>query len=49
MASPAAAPVMNNEALDLGSAALGPILKRAIPALMGVIVVVGVIWWIVAR
>lgn len=49
MASPAAAPVMNNQALDLGSAALGPILKRAIPALMGVIVVVGVIWWIVAR
>jgi carbon monoxide dehydrogenase subunit G len=45
----AAPPVMNNDALDLGSAAMGPILKRAIPALIGVIVVVGVIWWIVAR
>ena len=47
--TPTAPPVMNNEALDLGSAAMGPILKRAIPALIGVIVVVGVIWWIVAR
>lgn len=44
-----APPVMNNEALNLGSAAAGPILKRVIPALIGVIVVVGVIWWIVAR
>ena len=47
--TPTAPPMMNNEALDLGSAAMGPILKRAIPALIGVIVVVGVIWWIVAR
>ena len=47
--APAAAPVMNNEALNLGSAAAGPILKRVIPAVIGVIVVVGVIWWIVAR
>ena len=42
VASPAAAPpVMNNEALNLGSAAAGPILKRVIPIAVGVVVVVG--------
>lgn len=50
VASPAAAPpVMNNEALNLGSAAAGPILKRVIPIAVGVVVVVGVIWWIASR
>jgi carbon monoxide dehydrogenase subunit G len=44
-----APPVMNNEALNLGSAAAGPILKRVIPVVIGVVVVVGIIWWIVAR
>jgi hypothetical protein len=49
-AAPAAAPpVMNNEALNLGSAAAGPILKRVIPIAVGVVVVVGVIWWIASR
>jgi carbon monoxide dehydrogenase subunit G len=47
--APAPAPVLNNEALDLGSAAMGPVLKRAVPV---VVVVVGVgvlIWWLATR
>lgn len=43
------APVMNNEALDLGSVAMGPILKRAIPTVVVIVAVVGVIWYLVAR
>lgn len=42
-------PVMNNDALDLGSAALGPVLRRAAPVVVGVIVVGVVIWWIARR
>ena len=48
-AAPAPAPVLNNEALDLGNAALGPVLKRAIPAVIVVVVVVAVIIWAVNR
>ncbi len=44
----APAPVLNNEALDLGSAAMVPVLKRVVPVVIGVVVVVGVIWWIAA-
>ena len=47
-AAPPAPPVMNNEALDLGSAAMVPVLKRVVPVAIGVVVVVGVIWWIAA-
>lgn len=48
--APAPAPVMNNEALDLGNAAMVPVLKRAIPAIVIVAVVAGVIiWWAVSR
>jgi uncharacterized protein len=46
---PAPAPVMNNEALDLGNAALVPVLKRVIPVVIGVIVVGGIIWWLASR
>jgi carbon monoxide dehydrogenase subunit G len=46
---PVAAPVMNNEALDLGNAALVPVLKRAVPVVIGVVVVVGIVIWLVKR
>ncbi len=45
----APAPPQQAEALDLGSVAMGPVLKRAIPVVVGVVVVVGVIWWIASR
>ena len=47
--APATAPVLNNEALDLGNAAMVPVLKRVIPAVIVVAVVVGVIIWAVNR
>ncbi len=46
-APPAPAPVQQAEALDLGSVAAGPVLKRVIPVAIGVVVVAAVIWWIV--
>lgn len=47
-ASPAAppAPPKQAEALDLGSVAMGPVLKRVIPVVIGIVVVAGIIWWI---
>jgi carbon monoxide dehydrogenase subunit G len=48
-AAPAPAPVMNNEALDLGNAALVPVLKRVVPIVIGVVVVGGIIWWLATR
>ena len=48
-AAPVPAPVMNNEALDLGNAALVPVLKRVVPVVIGVIVVGGLIWWLASR
>lgn len=47
--APAPAPVMNNEALDLGNAALVPVLKRVVPVVIGLVVVVGIIWWLASR
>lgn len=47
--APAPVPVMNNEALDLGNAALVPVLKRVVPVVIGVIVVGGIIWWLASR
>jgi carbon monoxide dehydrogenase subunit G len=47
--APAPAPVMNNEALDLGNAALVPVLKRVVPVVIGVLVVGGIIWWLASR
>ncbi|MFM1917120.1 MAG: Carbon monoxide dehydrogenase subunit [Actinomycetota bacterium] len=38
------APPAPAEALDLGSVAMGPVLKRAIPVVVGIVVVVGIIW-----
>lgn len=48
-ATPAPAPQLNNEALDLGNAALVPVLKRVVPAIIVVGVAVGVIWWLASR
>jgi carbon monoxide dehydrogenase subunit G len=44
--APAPVPVMNNEALDLGNAALVPVLKRVVPVVVVIAVAVGVIIWI---
>ncbi len=48
-APPAPAPVLNNDALDLGNAALVPVLKRVVPVVIGIAVVVGIIIWIANR
>jgi carbon monoxide dehydrogenase subunit G len=48
-AAPAPAPVLNNDALDLGNAAMVPVLKRVVPIVVGVIVVGGLIWWLAKR
>lgn len=48
-ATAAAPPAMNNEALDLGNVAMGPVLKRAVPVIIGAVVVIGLIWWLIAR
>ena len=47
--APIPAPPKQAEALDLGSVAMGPVLKRAVPVVIGVVVVVGLIWWIASR
>ena len=47
--APTPAPPKQAEALDLGSVAMGPVLKRAVPVVIGVVVVVGLIWWIASR
>jgi carbon monoxide dehydrogenase subunit G len=47
--APPPAPVLNNEALDLGNAALVPVLKRVVPIVVGVIVVGGLVWWLAKR
>lgn len=39
----------HTEALDLGSVAAAPVLKRVVPAVIGVIVLVGLIWFIANR
>lgn len=45
-----AAPVIKAaDSIDLLGTAGAPVLKRAIPVLIGVIVVVAIIWWLVAR
>ena len=48
-APPPPAPVLNNEALDLGSAAAIPVLKRVVPVVIGVIVIGGIVWWLAKR
>jgi len=47
--APAPTPQLNNEALDLGNAALVPVLKRAVPVVVGLVVVGVIIWWLASR
>ena len=44
-----AAPAQPAEALDLGSVAMGPVLKRAVPLIVGIVAVVAIIWIIASR
>lgn len=44
-----AAPPQQAEALDLGSVAMGPVLKRAIPVVVVVVAVGAIIWFIASR
>ena len=37
------------EALDLGSVAMGPVLKRAVPVIVGIVAVVAIIWIVASR
>lgn len=39
-------PVQQAEALDLGSVAMGPVLKRVIPVLIGIVAVASIIWFL---
>ncbi|MEC7102498.1 MAG: carbon monoxide dehydrogenase, partial [Actinomycetota bacterium] len=41
------APIQQAEALDLGSVAAAPVLKRVVPVAIGLVVVVALIWWVV--
>ena len=41
-----ATPVQQAEALDLGSVAMGPVLKRVIPVLIGIVAIVAIVWLI---
>lgn len=43
------APQVEAEALDLGAVAAGPVLKRAIPVVVGVVVVAAVVWLITRK
>lgn len=42
-------PMKQAEALDLGSVAMGPVLKRALPFAIGALVLVAVVWWLFER
>jgi len=42
-------PMKQAEALDLGSVAMGPVLKRALPVVIGALIVIGVVWWLIER
>lgn len=44
-----AAPIKPTEALDLGSVAMAPVLKRVVPVVIIVAAVIGVVWYLVAR
>jgi uncharacterized protein len=42
-------PIQAAEAIDLGSVAAAPVAKRAIPVVIGLIVVGAIIWWLVKK
>lgn len=43
-AAPTPAPAPQAEALDLGAVAAGPVLKRVVPVVIGVVAVVAIVW-----
>lgn len=45
----AAPQIQTVESINLMSTAGAPVLKRAVPVVIGVVVVVAVVWWLVAR
>jgi carbon monoxide dehydrogenase subunit G len=47
--APAPTPKLDNEALDLGNAALVPVLKRVVPVIVIVGAAVAVVWWLASR
>lgn len=47
--APAPKPVQAADSIDLLGTAGAPVLKRAIPVIIGVVVVVGIIWWIARK
>ena len=46
---PAPSAMAQAEALDLGAVAAAPVLKRVVPVVIGLVIVVGLIWFIVSR
>lgn len=42
-------PIQAAEAIDLGSVAAAPVAKRAIPVVIGLIVIGAIIWWLVKK
>jgi uncharacterized protein len=47
--APTPAPPKQAEALDLGSVAMGPVIKRVAPVVIGIIAIVVIIWIIASR
>ncbi|MCF8530641.1 MAG: SRPBCC family protein [Candidatus Nanopelagicales bacterium] len=41
--------VQSTEALDLGTVAMGPVLKRVVPVVIVLAAVIGVVWYLVAQ
>ena len=48
-ASAAPAPQVDAEALDLGAVAAGPVLKRVVPVVVGVVAVAAIVWLITRK
>ena len=48
-AAPAPPPVQAADSIDLLRTAGTPVLKRALPVIIGIVVVAGIIWWIASR
>ena len=47
--TPAPAPVKAADSIDLLGTAGTPVLKRALPVIIGIVVVAGIVWWIASR
>ena len=47
--APTPAPVQAADSIDLLGTAGTPVLKRALPVIIGIVVVAGIVWWIASR